>query len=161
MGNPLTDLELRFSDVVFAIETTPKSLRKWLQNDKVRLDSDSQEGWRNFSPYDLAVLAVMRKLVDYGVRVQEASWIAKVHIRGMPGVRGATLIMAGHMHMLSDSLEGQTLVVAREGNGWIAWKNDEPIDRELDAKLVLNLGKIVGRAFDRVAERGNQSEQVA
>ncbi len=86
-----------------------------------------------------------------------------LYIRGMPGVRGATLIMAGPMHMLSDSLEGQTLVVAREGSGWITWKIDErtPIDRELDAKLVLNLGKIVGRAFDRVAERGNQSEQVA
>ena len=168
MSNPLTDLELRFSDVVFAIDTTPKSLRKWLQSGKLKLDSDSQSGWRNFSHYDLAILAIMRKLVDFGISVEVASKIAKAHLRTKPGWPGATLIMAGAPHMLPDSFIGQTLVVAREGSDWTTWKFDtnHPLDRspeagELDAKLVLNLESIVGRAFDRAAERVIRSEQVA
>ncbi len=163
MSNPLTDLELRFSDVVLAIETTPKSLRKWLQSGKLQLDSDSQKGWRNFSAYDLAILAIMRKLVDFGISVQEASKIAKINIRGIPGVYDPALIMAGPTHMLPDSLEGQFLEVAAQGSNWYAWTTDEPKGKDsyLDAKLVLNLGRIVGRAFERVAERGNQSERAA
>ena len=120
--NPLQDLRLRFSDVVFAIDTTPKSLRKWLQSGKLKLDSDSQEGWRNFSLYDLAMLAIMRKLVDFGVSVQDAAQIA-THVRSVPGIPGATLIMAGDKSMLEDEFIGQTLVVARESSGWLTWSS--------------------------------------
>ncbi len=158
MSNPLTDLELRFSDVVLAIETTPKSLRKWLQSGKLQLDSDSQKGWRNFSAYDLAILATMRKLVDYGVSVQEASEIATMNIRGKPGVYDPDLVT-----MLPDSLEGQFLEVAVQGSSWATWTTDEPKGKDsyLDAKLVLNLGRIVGRAFDRVTGRTDDEQESA
>lgn len=166
MTNPLTDLEIRFADVVFAIDTTRKSLRKWLQSGKVELDSDSQEGWRNFSLYDLATLAIMRKLVDFGVSVADAALIARTHVRSVPGGK-FTLVMAGGKNMLPDSLMGQTLIVAPAGSGWDTWKSGEyfPLDiwpevGELDAKLVLNLENIVRRAFERAAERLNQPEQI-
>ncbi len=163
MSNPLTDLKLRFSDVVLAIETTPKSLRKWLQSGKLQLDSDSQKGWRNFSAYDLAILAVMRKLVDFGINVQEASEIATINIRGIPGVYDPDLIMAGPNPNLPDSLEGQFLEVAVQGSSWATWTTDEPKgkDSKIDAKLVLNLGRIVGRAFDRVTGRTDDEQESA
>ena len=167
MSNPLTDLVLRFSDIVFAIDTTPKSLRKWLQNDKLSLDSDSQSGWRNFSLFDLAILAIMRKLVDFGISVEVAHKIARDHLCTIPGWPDDIVIIAGAPHRMPDSFFGRTLVVAREGSAWATWKfdRDNPLDRspevgELDAKLVLNLESIVRRAWEKATERATQAEPV-
>ena len=162
MSNPLTDLVLRFSDIVFAIDTTPKSLRKWLQNDKLSLDSDSQSGWRNFSLFDLAILAIMRKLVDFGISVEMAHKIARDHLCTIPGWPDDIVIIAGAPHIMLDSFVGWTLVVAREGSAWVTWKFDRDTEvGELDAKLVLNLESIVHRAWERATEkRVTQAEPV-
>lgn len=159
MDNPLARLDLRFSDVVFAIDTTPKSLRKWLQSGKLNLDSDTQEGWRKFSLKDLAVLAIMRKLVDFGVSVEDAARIAEDQIP----------IMAGGKYYLQDWFIGQILVVVPkvtpEGRGWRIWQINSAGSpgrtgaESDDAKLVLNLENIVRRAFERAATRGDQSEE--
>lgn len=153
MDNPLQELDLRFSDVVFAIDTTPKSLRLWLQRRKLRLDSDSQEGWRNFSLTDLAKLAIMRKLVDFGVSAEDAAVIAKLQIP----------IMAGGKYFLQDWFIGQILVVTREDRGWRINRASSPgkasANCESDAKLVLNLENIVRRAFERAAMRGDQPKE--
>lgn len=68
--------KLRFSDVALAIETSPKSLRNWLQRGQVELFTDRDDGWHEFTYGDVAVLAIVRKLVDFGVGVPMASQIA-------------------------------------------------------------------------------------
>lgn len=70
--------KLRFSDVVYAIGTTPKSLRLWLQRGLVALHTPKPEGggWTEYSFHDIAILALVRALVNFGVDVPTASSIA-------------------------------------------------------------------------------------
>lgn len=65
--------KLRFSDAVFATEASPKALRKMLQSGKLLMPSPAREGWSEFSPLQLTVLVVSRRLVDFGIQVEFAS----------------------------------------------------------------------------------------
>ncbi len=70
--------KLRFSDVVWAINTSPKSLRLWLQRGLVEIHTPKPErgGWTEYSFIDIAILALVRQLVSWGVNVPTASAIA-------------------------------------------------------------------------------------
>lgn len=69
--------KLRFSDAVYAINTTPKALRNWLQRGLVEIHTPKQEGgWNEYSFIDIAILALVRTLVTWGVNVPTASKIA-------------------------------------------------------------------------------------
>ncbi|MGE3917783.1 MAG: MerR family transcriptional regulator [Hyphomicrobiaceae bacterium] len=70
--------KLRFSDVVYAINGTPKSLRLWLQRGLVTIHTPKPEGaaWTTYSFIDIAILALVRQLVNFGVNVPTASAIA-------------------------------------------------------------------------------------
>jgi hypothetical protein len=69
--------KLRFSDAVYAINTTPKALRNWLQRGLVKIHTPQQEGgWTEYSFIDIAILALVRQLVNFGVDVPTASAIA-------------------------------------------------------------------------------------
>ncbi len=75
--SPIVETRFRFSDAHYAIQSTPKSLRKWLNDPDMQLVFSRQErGWRAFSYADLCVLAVMRKLVDFGLNISDANQIA-------------------------------------------------------------------------------------
>lgn len=77
--SPINSKIYRFADAIHIAETTPKSLRKWLQNPEVKLPSSGEEdGWREFNFADLMVLATMRKLVDFGQDVAGANAFAMV-----------------------------------------------------------------------------------
>jgi hypothetical protein len=65
--------KLRFSDVAKAIESTPKALRKMLQNPGLVLPAPVTDGWTEFSLVQIAVLAVARRLIEFGFPVQFAS----------------------------------------------------------------------------------------
>lgn len=67
--------KLRFSDVVYAIDTTPKSLRKWLQNNSIHMVSDRGDGWYNFTYLDVGVLAIIRQVANFGFTIAEANEI--------------------------------------------------------------------------------------
>ncbi|MGE0698780.1 MAG: MerR family transcriptional regulator [Hyphomicrobiaceae bacterium] len=70
--------KLRFSDVVYAINGTPKSLRLWLQRGLVDIHTPKPAGsaWTEYSFIDIAILALVRTLVSWGVNVPTASKIA-------------------------------------------------------------------------------------
>jgi hypothetical protein len=70
--------KLRFSDVVYAINSTPKSLRLWLQRGLVNIHTPKPAGggWTEYSFIDIAILALVRSLVSWGVNVPTASKIA-------------------------------------------------------------------------------------
>lgn len=76
--NAILAKKLRFSDVVYAIDTTPKSLRLWLQRGLVEIHTPKREGggWSEYSFRDIAILALVRSLVNFGVDVPTASSIA-------------------------------------------------------------------------------------
>ncbi len=70
--------KLRFSDVVFAIGATPKSLRLWLQRDliKIHTPKPADGGWTEYSYRDIAILALARAVANFGVDIPTASSIA-------------------------------------------------------------------------------------
>lgn len=120
--NATLSKKLRFSDVVYAINSTPKAIRLWLQRGLVEIDTPKPKdgGWTEYSFFDIAILALVRSLVNFGVDVPTASAVANK-------------IMGDHfypqMHELRN-LEGtsplslvilwlnQRLYLYREGDDW-------------------------------------------
>jgi len=78
---------LRFSDVAFGIDATPKALRNWLQREQVDLFSEvpAAGGWRRFPMIDVAILAIVRHLVAFGFNVETASSAANTILLRMMG----------------------------------------------------------------------------
>lgn len=76
--NTTLSKKLRFSDVVYAIDSTPKSVRLWLQRGLVEIHTPKPESgsWTEYSFRDIAILALVRSLVNFGVDVPTASAIA-------------------------------------------------------------------------------------
>lgn len=70
--------KLRFSDAVYAIGSTPKSVRLWLQRGLVEINTPKPDsgGWTEYSFHDIAILALVRSLVDFGVDVRTSSAIS-------------------------------------------------------------------------------------
>lgn len=154
--SPISIKKFRFSDAVYVVETTPKSLRKWLQDPEMKLVfSGQEEGWREFSFADLAVLATMRKMVDFGLTVDEANAFAN------------TLIMSHGMLLFTyRSTPPQALVQAFKGVRAILWRKDQSddpwmqridgygVEREAPASayVVIDVFKVLSRALARVVE---------
>ncbi|MCF7777325.1 hypothetical protein GLP59_06610 [Sulfitobacter sp. M220] len=73
------DKKIRFSNVATAIDLTPKAFRNWLQRYELNLLSDHKtRGWTEFTMGDVAVLAVTRELVRWGVGVEDANMMAYI-----------------------------------------------------------------------------------
>lgn len=83
---------LRFSDVAFGIDITPKALRNWLVRDQVELASQEPEsGWRQFEIADVAILALVRHMTPLGIQVEMASRIAWTILEMMNGKKWTRL----------------------------------------------------------------------
>lgn len=152
---------LRFSDVAFAIEATPKTLRNWLQRDQVTLFSDSGgTGWREFSYPDVALLAVVRRLVRYGMKVEIADALAHKIVVEMPGEKW--MEMKGG-RLASRFWQNRRVALWPTGEdddsaGWQlkirdGWKRHNR-DPDLDF-LTMAPGAVIDRAFKR-AETGTE-----
>jgi hypothetical protein len=156
---PILDRKLRFGDAVFAIDATPKTLRNWLNRNQVRLPSGAEaaSGWRVFSPADIAVLAVVRKLVEFGVPVEEASRIANAafaRIAGMLLTYRNTPVPA-----LIGAFNDRILCVWRDppGGPW-HWNLMEGSAGDVDALLMVILAPVIARALNRAAEANSEGE---
>jgi hypothetical protein len=114
--------KLRFSDVVFAIGGTAKSLRLWLQRDLVKIDTPkpANGGWTEYSFRDIAILALTRSVANFGVDVPTANEIANT-IMGdhfyprMNHVSDPDNMPAGALAMM---FANQRLYLFREGDTW-------------------------------------------
>lgn len=161
---------LRFSDAVHAVGTTPMTLRKWLQRGQVRLFSEEPEpsGWRAFSPADLAILSVVKKLVDHGLGVEEASEMAhelfamnKVVLsykNPPPDVLAATwsnlvvvvwLDGAQWVFAVFLCMEGGEPVVITRPSGRARKVLEYADGTTVDAHLSIDLEAVISRAFER------------
>ena len=162
----IAETKLRFSAVAEAIDSTPTALRRWLESGRVKLDSDADQGWRSFSVRDVARLAIMRKLVNFGMSVEGAAestrtvipiassgrytlqdffanrlWLVSCST-SPEGVRSWSVRPSHQARLASSLARTRAKHIAR------AWRDEN--DAGYDAVLILDLGKIVGRAFDRV-----------
>ncbi len=145
----------RFSDAVYAIRSTPKSLRKWLQNPDLTLAMNPAKwGWRHFSLFDLLVLGVMRRLVDFGVPVTDANAFAHAALMTRLAAFEDGDLDADRL----DAFDGTSLIVMRTGEAgdreWLirlAFADQaEPVPS--DAHLHVDVGAIVRTVAIRAGE---------
>ena len=72
-------LRFRFEDVLDALDMKPPTLRRWLQHGLIgnTAKGKAREGWAlEFTYFDLAVLALVKAMTEFGVPVQVAHRIA-------------------------------------------------------------------------------------
>ncbi|WP_096704238.1 hypothetical protein [Magnetospirillum sp. 15-1] len=148
MTNPLTESNLVWSDVIYAIEGTPKAVRHWMQKEQVRVGvADANGPRRTYSLADAATLAIVRNLVDYGVPVAMAGDIAHQFV-------GASLLLNYKNtppEVLCQSLRNRVLLVWRDGDNW-QHRTDLAHDMgktPAPVYLAIDVGSVVGRAIDR------------
>lgn len=147
----------RFSDVAFAIDATPKALRNWLQRDQVDLFSEAPEGggWRKYPLIDVAILALVRQLVTFGINVETASSLANTILLKMQGrdwlerEPGSFLMFWINRMVLITPDQGEA--EPGDASSWslaIRWANDlrKPPG---PAFLILSPGRIMRTAFNR------------
>ncbi len=123
--------KLRFSDVVYAINTTPKSLRLWLQRGLVKIDTERGEGgWTEYSFLDISLLALVRTFANFGVDVPTASELAHATMNFFPEM----MERWGDMNdapvgVLAISWTNRRLFLWRSGDQWelrcvALWESD-------------------------------------
>lgn len=148
------NLKLRFSTVATAIDLTPKAFRNWLQRYDLHLLSDHKtKGWTNFTLGDVAVLAITRELVRWGVGVEDANEFSFIVVktkaglllkyRNTPAQAIFAALQATTLCLHSpDDAEGPYLLIdpVKEGFGY----SDFP------SALWLSPKKIVAQAYHRI-----------
>lgn len=151
--SPILERKLRFSDAVVAIDTRPKVLRNWLQRDQVQfINDDRSGGWREFNVVDIAVLAIMRKLVDFGMPVSDANFWANETVI----VRTADRLdnSGPQFAALAALFEDYIIAAYKYGDMWrvsrVPYANLKEIPA--DAYLVVDVRSVVGAALDRLSE---------
>lgn len=151
MTSPLLESNLMFSDIIYAIEGTPKAVRHWLQKDQVRAGvADANGPRRTYSLADAATLAIVRNLVDYGVPVAMAGEIAHEFV-------GSSLLLRYRNtppQALGASLLNHALLVWRDGD---VWRHDAGIVHALEVPsvpiyLTVSVGEVIDRAIQRALE---------
>jgi hypothetical protein len=131
--NATLSKKLRFSDVVYAIGSTPKAVRLWLQRGLVEIHTPKPEGggWTEYSFRDIAILALVRALVNFGVDVPTASSIANT-IMGdhffpqMNHLKNPDEMPAGALALMWSN---RRLYLYRDGDDWrmklvALWESD-------------------------------------
>ncbi|MDJ0992804.1 MAG: hypothetical protein QNI90_04465 [Dinoroseobacter sp.] len=74
--------KLRFSDVSRGIDLSQKAFRNWLQRyDLSLLSNHKTRDWTDFTVADVAVLALTRELVRWGIGVEEANETAFIALK--------------------------------------------------------------------------------
>lgn len=148
VDSPLTRRRIRFADLVTALARPPKTVRYWL--DTIALTSPAPDGgWTDHSVIDIAVLALVAKLVDYGMSVREAG----DHARAL--VQSRTRLLASYRNTPADTITqafSDCLVAAwRDGDGWsIAPNWTEEVGIPSGAMAVLVPEVIIRDALDRL-----------
>jgi hypothetical protein len=148
--------KLRFSDAVNAIESTPKALRKMLQNPGLVLPVPVSDGWKEFSLVQIAVLTIARRLIEFGFSVESASRNACSalfeSILGTSAAIDDDFTAETFLRSICDAYaiayfdEGQLTVVVKREAQWPAMLHSfqkRPV-------LVIPIGAVVKRAFERV-----------
>src|SRR5690348_14331053 len=80
-------------EVVYATGCSVQDLKDWTHKRAVKLDADELRvenydgvGWRRFSTRDCVFLALVRRLIDFGVGLRPAAGLAKFALKRLDGI---------------------------------------------------------------------------
>ena len=152
--------KLRFGDVAYAIKTTPKSLRNWLQRGQVSLTSSAPNdgGWREFDPADIPHLALVRTLVTFGIEVRQSDKLVRGILDGLPQPV-FNVDAQSDWHVVDYEVAVWPI---DEGDDWQCWPFNGSIESEAaisqsPATLILRVGRIIAAAMQRALSRLDSS----
>lgn len=176
----MLDRNYRFSEAAEAIDSTQRSLRSWLKNEgNISLlspdDDDSKQ--RKYSLGDIAVLALMRRLVDIGILVKDANDIALQILAFFPHAFTSPDISSLGFLMCWETWE---IRIIKDGDDWIIEPHSEfeaargyrgpdgnfievtlpetaGNDIDADAYITLKPHKIFTQSFARVPADGDHA----
>ena len=148
--------DFRVSEVAHAINVTPKALRNWLLRDGFTPDSDSADSWRSFSPYDVAVLAIVKHLVDFGISTKSAASMAADVLSG--GIK-TTLndVRINPARLWAASLSATFLFAFKDEEGEWKYFVSQEWDTAQRAVLRIQIGTIINEAFKKIGIVTNAS----
>lgn len=155
MAAPLHQKKLRFSDVAYAVESTPKALRKMLQNPTLVMPAAETDGWTNFSLVQVAVLTIARRLIEFGFSVGWSSlngcMIVLEAIVEVEGRCSPKFTVGAFLRLLSDSYAIVHLGSEAPRIDIVHSKRWPTPHSELQVRpvLIVPIGAVVKRAFDR------------
>lgn len=155
----ITEPKIRFSTVVHALDRTPKSLRHWLTTGRLGLMDTSGRGWVTYSLVDVAMLAVTGKLVDFGIKVDEASRQARDVVLN-PLFSAPVEVLQRRKELgedgINDVFRGKILLSWPDAEHAFGWRTELRDRGDLSlpaaAALVVSLDEVVATALRRTRE---------
>jgi hypothetical protein len=132
-------------------------------------DRGEDGGWREFSYADIAILAMVRKLVDFGIGVETASLMAREALKNFPLVlkhsntppEALTALFAPYLWVIWPEADDQwrlRLVSKPDSEFGMAMAASMAnalrigTGQEITAYITLNIEGILRKAFDRARE---------
>lgn len=110
-----------FRDAAHAAGVSTKTLRNWLDRGQITLQKDEERpegGWRRFTPFDVARVAIMGRIVDYGFSVSAAdALMAKYFDCSAPGLHATQQMIPdiASGSALSMVFGAKVLILCRDG----------------------------------------------
>jgi DNA-binding transcriptional MerR regulator len=153
--HPIERAQVTFSHAARAAGVTDRTLRNWLDRGQVILEGDDGRvgaTWRRFSILDVVRLAIIGRLVDYGVPVAEAYEIVADTID--PGLRGL-MDRPTTPRDLPELLRNMTVAVSREGGTTrkvsFGYQREDPASvAGLQHYIFIRAGEVATAALDRL-----------
>lgn len=147
VSSPLTVRKIRLADAVRAVGASREAIRHWLR--RLPLHSDAPAGgWREHSVIDIATLAIVAKLIDFGMRIEEAGEFANRVVQNV--ARPLLRFKNTPTQALAAAFADQVAVAWKTDGEWhvhLDSPNEEP---PASAYAVVVLGEVVGEALDRL-----------
>lgn len=136
--------KVRHSRAAKAIGRTPKTLRNWLQRDGLVLFSEANEGWREYSPSDVALLALVNEITKYGPEVSTACTLAKSALAEKAIVMEASWTELQHVAAV---FSATTWVIWHTDEGWQI-KSVKPNERRrVSSRIEVEPGPVLTRVW--------------
>ena len=164
MANPITRAQVTFGNAARAAGLPEKTLRNWLDRGQVLLEGDDErEGgnWRRFSVLDVIRLAIIGRLVAYGLTVTMAYELVADTVDNQ--TRALIAYRNTPPRALAAILSGITLAVhkgpADEVHVIVGHTADRPADTsDLQDFLFIRAGLIATAVLDRLAGDAEPAE---
>lgn len=163
----MTSSKIRFSTGAYAIEATPKTLRNWLARQQLSLMTETERkqaegnsGWIELTLIDIAFMSVTKRLVDFGVKVDDASRMSRSaildlvmgHIRTE---RGSAMHVEPEAQDINAALAGVRFAVWPDPAYAFGWRSQVLrgiCDSPAPAAILIKVDTIVARALERTRE---------
>ena len=150
--------KLKIHDAAYVVETTPLSIRKWLEKSQIGWLANvrSEKGAvAEFNDLDLLRMRLLVVLVDFGATVREAAELVNMVWMLLPpdptdpnDPNGEDRTVAAILAIIRDEFD--QLVFTRQGSMWsMSMTKNRPTDKTPPAALIIKPGDLFREVLER------------